>query len=255
MSQCNKVLTGAKRRTYIGDFTPGCVAPVLNLDTTGGKQPEISWKLPLAASVVAPIPKGATTIALGTIPVAWTTPFIPKGFSIPFKNTDGSEGFITLSADYAGGASFTCETTGRSIKPGATFEYPVPVGGVTNAVYNPTVGSVASDGGGQNGFNAKSPGSSDGSIELTVDVSPLDVGILNFDEFRSGDTYGNKKGTLYAILSYDGGPTDYTPKIVEGGVFISAQNYPSPRNGLVSGAVTLPFVDEPKERKPIPVSP
>jgi len=254
MSQCNKVLTGAKRRTYLADLAPGCVPPVLNLDTTGGKQPEISWKIPVAASVTTAIAKGATSVSLGTIPAGWTNPFIPKGFSIPFKNTDGSEGFITLTANYSGGASFACETTGRAIKPGASFEYPVPVGGVTNAVYNPTVASVASDGGGKNGFNSKSPGASDGSLELTVDVSSLDVGILNFDEFRAGEDYGNERGTLYAILSYDGGPTDYTPKIVEGTVFVSAQNYPSPRSGLVSGAVTLPFTDLPKERKPIPVS-
>ena len=247
-SQCFKVLTGVKRQFFVADYDKSCAAPLLNTDTTGGIQPAISWKIPLGASVTAPIAKGATTVATGTLPTGLTRLFIPGGFYVPYTNTDGSTGWVRLTADYTeASATMAVEATGRAIKVGATFEYPVPLGGVTDAVYNPTVNAIRSDGGGTGGFNSATPGTSESAFDLTVEVDFLDAGMLNLQAYRDG------KGSLYGIVVYRGGALDYSPYFVEGGIMVASQSFPSPRNGLISGATQLPLINKAIEHQPAPV--
>jgi hypothetical protein len=250
MSQCFKVLTGAKRQVFIGDFNPDCTAPLLNTITTGGIQPAISWNLTVNASVVADIAKGATSIAMATVPAGLTKLNIPAGFWVGFKNP-GSDVVVPVKLTTAfteASTTLAVEATGRVIKPGASFEYPVPLGGVTDAVYNPTVNAINSDGSGKGGFNSATPGTNSATLECTVEVDFLDVGLLNLQKLRDG------KESLYAVIVYRGGATDYTPYYVEGGVMVASQSFPSPRNGLVSGSTSLPYIDKPIERQPVPVA-
>lgn len=251
MSQCFKVLTGAKRQLFIGDFNADCSEPALNLATTGGVQPQFSWTIPLAASVVADVVKGATSLAIGPIPAALVAAklLIPKGFWVGFTNP-GSKTVVPvqLTADFTDASTaLAVNATGRVIKPGASFQYPVPLGGVTNGNYAPTVNAIKSNGGGTNGFNAASPGTSEAMLDLTVEVDFLDPGMLNLQLLRRG------KNSLFAVIVYSGGATDYTPYFVKGGVMVASQGFPSERNGLISGATQLPFIDEPTEVQPLPV--
>lgn len=247
--KCYKVNTGKDRVLLISALLPGCAPPILNLSTAGGVQPEFSWDVPLNASVTATIAKGAVSIAMGALPAGLTQIFIPEGFVVPFINTDKTVVPVTLTADYTGGAAISCKATGRAIKVGAVLRYPIAIGGAVDVNYNPSNSVVASNGGGTNGFNAKAPGSADATMDGTIEVDFLDAAIQNISLYRKGG------GSLWAVCAYLGGATDYTPFWVEGPIFIGSQALPSPRNGIVSGTVQMPFSDDPTEHQPEPVAP